>query len=131
MNPIEQLLMAARGHQGLPMQIGGPPDQGGDPTAQGGPPAPMGPEPGLPPSAPPPLSGEGSAPAQGGSDREVAETAAQHLLAATHQATDPALKAAFSQALAALHKYIVMDEKEHHQAMAGKFSPRMMAQPRA
>jgi hypothetical protein len=70
-----------------------------------------------------------TAPAQGGdSDQAVASSAAQHLLEATSQAHDPALKVAFATALAALHKYIAQSQKEHHDAMAGKFSPRLMAQ---
>jgi hypothetical protein len=103
--------MAARGHAGLPMQIGGgsPPQAG----PGGALPAQM---PGNAPSGP------------SSSDRQVAESAAQTLLAATAHANDPALKAAFSTALAALHKYIVQDDKEHHQAVAGKLSPRLMAQ---
>lgn len=116
MNPMEQMLMAARGHQGLPMQIGGPSDDAGPPA-------------GMPPAVStdgPPAAPSGG----GGSDRDVADTAAQQLLAATHQASDPELKASLATALAALHKYIVGVEKEHHQAMAGKFSPRMMAQGR-
>ena len=121
MNPIEQLMIASRGHQGLPMQIDGPggPDQAGAPPASmgGGLPA------GLPPSAPTSPGGSG-----GNSDRQVADSAAQHLLALTHEAHDPALKAAFTTALAALHKYIVGADKEHQQALQGKFSPRLMAQ---
>lgn len=119
MSGIEQLLMAARGHQGLPMQIGGPPPMGGTLPMMGETPA------GLPPSATPPGIG---GPPQGGSDREVADTAAQHLLEATRQANDPTLKAALSVALAALHKYTAQIDKEHHQALGGKLSPRLMAQ---
>lgn len=77
----------------------------------------------MPPAAAPP--GGGSAPSA--NDRQIAEQAAQTLLAAAHQAHDPALKASFSQALAALHKYIAQDEKEHQQALQGKMSPRLMA----
>lgn len=97
------LLQAAHGHAGLPQQIGG---------AQ---PAQM------PPAAPAP----GSAPS--GNDRQIAEHASQVLLQAAHAAKDPALKASFSQALAALHKYIAQDQKEHEQALQGKMSPRQMA----
>lgn len=93
------------------MQIGGPPT-----SSDGGLPA-------GPPSAPPPGGG-----GQPGSDREIADMAAQQLHAATGQAQDPALKAALSQALAALHKYVMMDDKEHQAALGGKFSPRLMAQ---
>jgi hypothetical protein len=68
-------------------------------------------------------------PPQGGnSDRQIADTAAQHLLQAAGQAQDPALKAAFSTAVSALHKYLANVDKEHHQALAGKLSPRLMAQ---
>ena len=97
------LLQAAHGHAGLPTQIGG-----AQPAQQ-------------PPAAPLP----GAAPAQ--NDRKIAEQAAQTLLTAAHHAHDPALKASFSQALAALHKYIAQDEKEHQQALQGKMSPRLMA----
>ena len=96
----------------------------------GGPPAPTGGIPaGLPSSTPGfGVAGSGAPPQGGGSDRSIAETAAQHLLAATSQAHDPELKAAFSVALAALHKYIAGIDKEHHQALGGKLSPRLMAQ---
>jgi hypothetical protein len=100
--------MAAHGHTGLPSQIGG---------AQ---PFPM------PPSAQ--LPGMNTASSNtGGSDRQVAQSAEQHLLAAASSVHDPQLKAVFSTALAALHKYLVMDQKEHQQALAGKLSPRIMA----
>lgn len=115
--------MAAHGHAGLPMQVGSP--IGGADKAQ------------LPPNAPHPAflgaGGPQSAqmpPAAGGSaagDRQIAEHASQMLLAAAHQASDPALKASFSQALAALHKYIAQDEKESQQALQGKMSPKIMA----
>jgi hypothetical protein len=72
-----------------------------------------------------PLAG---GPPSGGSDHQVATEAAQHLLQATAEAHDPALKQSLSVALAALHKYLAQIDKEHHQAMAGKLSPRMMAQ---
>ena len=117
MNPIEQLLMASRGHQGLPMEIGGPPDQGGGvPTG----PAPADP---APVGVMPPSGG-------GDSDQQVASSAAQHLLEAISQAKDPSLKASLANALAALHKYHAAAQKEHHDAMAGKMSPRLMAQSR-
>jgi hypothetical protein len=74
------------------------------------------------PASPPSGSSVGS-----GSDRQIAEQAAQQLLVAAHHAQDPALKASFSTALAALHKYIAQDDKEHQQALAGKMSPRIMA----
>jgi hypothetical protein len=64
--------------------------------------------------------------AQGG-DRQVAEQASQHILAFAAHATDPALKAVFSSALASLHKYLAQDAKEHQQALQGKMSPRLMA----
>ena len=97
------LLQAAHGHAGLPAQIGGAQPAQMPPAAQ------------LP----------GAAPSQ--NDRQIAEQAAQTLLAAAHAAKDPALKASFSQALAALHKYIAQDQKEHQQALQGKMSPRLMA----
>ena len=117
MNPIEQLLMASRGHQGLPMTIGGPPGMGGG--------VPAGPAPAshAPAGVMPPSGG-------GDSDQQVASIAAQHLLEATSQAHDPALKVAFATALAALHKFIAGAQKEHHDALGGKFSPRLMAQSR-
>ena len=96
------LLQAAHGHAGLPTQIGGAV------------PAP------LPPSAPMPGGG-------GQSDAHVARMAEQQLLAAAHAAKDPALKATFSTALAAIHKYLAQDQKEHQQALQGKFSPKIMA----
>jgi hypothetical protein len=117
--------MAARGHQGLPMQA----QAGGPPTPMGGglPPGPAGPPPaGLPSPMPGGPSGPPSGPPPG--DRQIASTAAEHLLAAAGQAHDPALKAAFSTAVSALHKYLAGMDKEHHQALAGKLSPRLMAQ---
>jgi hypothetical protein len=117
MNPIEQLLMASRGHQGLPMTIGGPPGPGGG--------VPAGPAPAI--AAP----GGGSPPSGGGdSDQSIAAHAAQQLLQAISQAHDPALKASLANALTALHKYTAQAQKEHHDALAGKFSPRLMAQSR-
>jgi hypothetical protein len=81
---------------------------------------------GLPAGLP---GGPPSGSAGGGqSDKQVASTAAQHLLEATHEAHDPALKAAFATALAALHKYIAQTDKEHQAALGGKLSPRLMAQ---
>jgi hypothetical protein len=94
--------MAAHGHSGLPTQIGGAL------------PAP------LPPAAPLPGAG-------GASDTQIAKTAEQHLMAAVQAIKDPALKATLSTAIAALHKYLAQDEKEHQQALQGKFSPRIMA----
>lgn len=96
-------MTAAHGHTGLPNQIGGAM------------PAPM-------PGAAPAIAAGGS-----GGDRQVAQSAEQHLLAAASTVHDPQLKAVFSTALAALHKYLVMDQKEHQQALAGKLSPRIMA----
>jgi hypothetical protein len=66
---------------------------------------------------------------QGGSsdDLQVAQQASQHLLSFAAHATDPALKALFSQCLNALHKYLAQGEKEHHQALQGKLSPKLMS----
>jgi hypothetical protein len=61
------------------------------------------------------------------SDKQVAQQAAQHLLAFAAHATDPALKAVFSTALAALHKYLAQDDKEQHAALQGKVSPRLLS----
>lgn len=97
-------MQAANGHAGLPPSVQAPgtpaqmPDQ-----------APQGP------------------PKDSGGDRQIAEQAAHALLAATSQSSDPALKALFTQCLAALHKYLVQDDKEQHQALQGKFSPKLMA----
>ena len=44
------------------------------------------------------------------SDRQVAQTAAQHLLKAVKAAHDPQLKSNLSQALAAIHKYLAHDQ---------------------
>lgn len=110
MNPLEAILQAANGHSGLPPSVTMAP--GAQPAAGGGQPAQM------PPSA-------GSAPQA--NDRQVAQQAAQHLLAFAAHATDPALKALFSQCLAALHKYLAQDDKEQQQALQGKVSPRLMA----
>jgi len=101
-------MMAAHGHQGLPATIGGP---GG-----GGIPAPM------PPAAPLPGAGGG-----GQSDTQLAKSAEQHLMQMVQAVHDPTLKATFSTAIAALHKYLAQDQKEHQQALQGKFSPRIMA----
>lgn len=103
MNPIAQLLM---GHMAGPT----PPMVAHMPAS--GP---------TPPSAPMPGASTGS-------DRQVAMDASHQLLQATAQAHDPALKASFATALAALHKWLAADDKEHHQALAGKLSPRLMAQ---
>lgn len=110
MNPILQtLLMASRGHHGLPPTVtaGGPPE----------PPA----DAGEPPEPPSPPSG-------GGDDATVARTAEQQLLQAVHSAQDPQLQQVLSTCLAAIHKYLAMDQKEQHQMMQGKMSPRLMAQ---
>ena len=102
MNPVLAALMqAAHGHAGLPAQIGG---------AQ--------------PAQMPPAAGSAQG---GGADHEVAQQAAHALLGATAQASDPALKALFTQCLAALHKYLAQDQKEQHQALQGKLSPKLMA----
>ena len=70
-----------------------------------------------------------SAPSQPAtSDREVAEQTAHALTAAIAAVKDPQLKAALSNALSALHKYVMGVEKEQHQALAGKLAPRVMAQ---
>jgi hypothetical protein len=97
---------------------------GGGAPGGGGPagPSPMGPPPMLP--GPPGLSQTGP----GGGDRQIAETAAEHLIAAASQVKDPTLKAAFTSAASVLHKYLAGVDKEHHQALAGKLSPRLMAQ---
>lgn len=123
MGPLDQLLMAARGHQGLPPEVSMPPEGMGE---------------GMPPGMPmmggqagPPLPGPSdvgstadSAPAD---DREVASTAAQHLLEAARLASDYELQAALASAAAVLHKYIAKEEKEHQAALGGKLSPRLMA----
>lgn len=88
------LLMAARGHQGLPPTIRHTPA----------------------PAAP------------SGGDSQIAKVAAAHLHDALAQVRDPQLQATLSNALAALTKYLAADQKEQHQAMAGKLSPRLMAQ---
>jgi len=110
LNPLDAILQAAQGHAGLPPSVTMAP--GAQPADGGGQPAQM------PPSA---NSGSQS------NDRQVAQQAAQHLLAFAAHATDPALKAVFSSALASLHKYLAQDDKEQHQALAGKMSPRLMA----
>jgi hypothetical protein len=97
MNPIQSLLMAARGHQGLPATISHAP-------------------------APQPAQGGG------GGDTQLAKVAAAHIHDALAQTHDPTLQAEFSKMLAQLTKYIANDQKEQHQAMAGKLSPRLMAQ---
>lgn len=100
MDPLAAILQAANGHAGLPPSVTMAP---GAQVAQ------------MPPSA-------GS-----GQDRQVAQQGAQHIQAFAAHASDPALKAIFSSALAALHKYLAQDDKEHQQALQGKFSPRQMA----
>lgn len=80
----------------------------------------------IPAQMPPAATLPGSA-GGGQSDTAIAKDAATHLLALAHAAHDPALKATFSTALAALHKYLAQDEKEHQQALQGKFSPKIMA----
>jgi hypothetical protein len=75
----------------------------------------------LPPAAPAPGGGGGA------SDTSIAKTAEQHLIAAVQAIHDPALKATFSTAIAAIHKYLAQDQKEHQQALQGKFSPKIMA----
>lgn len=111
MNPILQaLLMASRGHQGLPMTV-----------QAGGPPPGPGPIAGPGPAAGPP-------PSHSGGDAQLAQRYEQMLVQASGQATDPQLKQVFSTCLAALHKYLAMNQKEQHQAMQGKLSPRLMAQ---
>jgi hypothetical protein len=100
-------MQAAHGHSGLPATIGG------------GVPAPM------PPAAP--LPGAGASGGGGQSDTQLAKSAEQHLMQMVQAIHDPALKATFSTAIAALHKYLAQDQKEHQQALQGKFSPRIMA----
>lgn len=94
MNPLSPLLMALRGHTGLPPAI----------------------------HEPAPAASAGS-----GSDKQVAEQQAEQLTAAINHTKDPQLQAVFSSALSALHKYLAQDQKEVHQAMGGKMSPRIMA----
>lgn len=104
---LANLIMAARGHANLPPTATFPGSPSGGPAA-----APM-------PSA---------APAPGGqADRQIVSHASQQLMAAMAQVHDPALKASFSTALAALHKWLAQDDKEHQQALAGKLSPKLMA----
>jgi len=103
LNPLEALMQAANGHQGLPPSVTMAP--GAQPAQMGGQPA-----------------QQGSA-----DDVQVAQQASQHLLAFSAHATDPALKALFSQCLAALHKYLAQADKEHQQALQGKVSPRLMS----
>ena len=93
-------MQAANGHQGLPPSVT------------------------MAPGAQPP-----DAPQSAGSsdDLQVAQQASQHILAFAASATDPALKALFSQCLAALHKYLAQADKEHHQALQGKLSPKLMS----
>ena len=85
--------------------------------------APGQPQGGAQPAQMPPSAGSGSQ----SNDRQVAEQASQHLLAFSASAKDPALKALFSQCLAALHKYLAQDDKEQQAAMQGKLSPRLMS----
>lgn len=109
MHPVLQaLMMAARGHQGLPPQI-----QHAQP--------PVGP--GMPGAPAPAASPQGPQ-----NDRQVAVDAAEHLHAAVAATVDPQLRVALATALAALTKYLANDQKEQHQALAGKLSPRLMAQ---
>ena len=103
MDPLAAILQAANGHSGLPPSVTMAP---GAEAAQ------------MPPSA-----GSGAQ----SNDQQVAQQASQHLLAFAAHATDPALKALFSQCLAALHKYLAQGEKEHQQALQGKMSPKLMA----
>jgi hypothetical protein len=109
LNPLEAILQAAQGHQGLPPSVT---------MAPGAQPADMGGAQASPIGQP-----------QGGSadDQQVAQQASEHLLAFAAHATDPALKALFSQCLAALHKYLAQGEKEHQQALQGKLSPKLMS----
>lgn len=81
----------------------------------------------MPPAAPVPGSTPSAPSGASGNDRSLAEHVSQILIQASHQASDPALAASFSQALSALHKYIAQDEKEHQQALQGKMSPKLMA----
>jgi len=101
-------MQAANGHAGLP------------PSVTMAPGAPQG---DAQPAQMPPSAGSGAQ----SNDRQVAQQAAQHLLAFASSAKDPALKALFSQCLAALHKYLAQDDKEQQQAMQGKLSPRLMS----
>ena len=110
MDPLAAILQAAQGHSGLP------PSVTMAPGAQAGPS-------GAQPAQMPPSASSGSQ----SNDRQVAQQAAQHLLAFAAHATDPALKALFSQCLAALHKYLAQDDKEQQQALQGKLSPKLMS----
>lgn len=74
----------------------------------------------MPPEAP-------RAPSGGASDTAIAKTVEQHLIEAVQAIRDPALKATFSTAINALHKYLAQDQKEHEQALGGKLSPKLMA----
>jgi hypothetical protein len=110
LNPLAAILQAANGHAGLPPSVTMAP--GAQPAASG--------------AVAAQLPGSAGSGAQT-NDKQVAEQAAQHLLAFAAHATDPALKAVFSNALSSLHKYLAQDEKEHQQALQGKMSPKLMA----
>lgn len=100
--------MAANGHGGLPPAIHAPSAIGGAMMAPT-------PNPGTPPNM------------GGGSDREIVQHAVQMLHQALGQIHDTEYKAHFAQALATFTKALAADQKEQHQAMAGKLSPRVMA----
>ena len=103
MDPLAAILQAANGHAGLPPSVS------------------------MAPGAQPAQSGAQPAQQGSGDDVQVAKQASQHILAFAASATDPALKALFSQCLAALHKYLAQADKEHQQALQGKVSPRLMS----
>lgn len=56
----------------------------------------------------------------GKSDKQIAKTAAQHLLNAVKVAHDPQLKSNLTTALASLHKYLAQDSAEQKKAQAPK-----------
>ena len=56
----------------------------------------------------------------GKSDKQIAKTAAQHLLNAVKTAHDPQLKSNLTQALASIHKYLAQDSAEVKKAQAPK-----------
>lgn len=62
-------------------------------------------------------------PPTGGSDKQVARTAAQHLVGAIRNVSDPQLKATFAQALAALHQYLAQDSREAKAGLAKSAKP--------
>lgn len=51
-----------------------------------------------------------------------------HLMAALQSARDPNLRESLSNALAAIHKHLAGYQKERQEALAGKLSPRLLAE---